>query len=151
MTLINVKIFEKNFIGLNDQKLAETYSPERIFAKNAFLNILSLVRLFWDLEKFRKISKFSILDFRSEMVGNMLKPTLQPESTTKCSDIFTKNLVNQLVGVGIQWSSTTKCSDITNLSGSDPSLIFNLLVSVFVDVETGSDPEKLVISLHLVV
>ena len=27
---------------------------------------------------------------------------------------LTKNLINQLVGVGIQWFSTTKCCDITN-------------------------------------
>ena len=51
----NLKIFEFNFLTQNDQKLAETYSPERIFAKNAFLKIFPLVRLFRDLEKFRKI------------------------------------------------------------------------------------------------
>ena len=38
------------------------------------------------------------------------------------------------------------------MSGSDPSLTLNpLFLTVFIDFETGSDPEKLVISLHLVV
>ena len=54
MTSIDVKIFEKNFIGLNDQKLPETYFPERIFAKNAFLNFFEIFPLgiFADLEFF---------------------------------------------------------------------------------------------------
>ena len=63
MTSIDVKIFEKNFIGLNDQKYAETYSPERIFAKNASLKNFPIVRLFWNLENFRCFQKGQIFTF----------------------------------------------------------------------------------------
>ena len=35
----NFKIFDFRFLTQNDQKLAETYSAERILAKNAFLKI----------------------------------------------------------------------------------------------------------------
>ena len=72
----NLKIFDFRFLAQNDQKLAETYSPERIFAKKRIFKNFPRVGLFWDLEKFRKISKFSIFVFWPKLAGNMLKHAL---------------------------------------------------------------------------